>query len=159
SSATLSATAAGYVGYKFDKAFALRAGFFSLPSLRSMTGNYPYFAGTDRSMAVNYFRPGVTQGIWAEGEPVPGFKYIAMAGNLPNMLDMAATKTDFNSAYAASVWYDLNDFGLSWNDYAYHERPALRIGSAFTWAREDRLSDLATSSPENNATFISDGTL
>jgi hypothetical protein len=159
SSATLSATAAGYVGYRFHKAFALRAGFFSLPSLRSMTGNYPYFSGTDRSMAVNYFRPGFTQGVWGEGEVLPGLKYIAMVGNSLNTLDIAATKIDFNFAYSASVWYDLNNFGLSWNDYEYHEKPALRIGTAFTWAREDRLSDLATSSPENNATFISDGTL
>ena len=32
-------------------------------------------------------------------------------------------------------------------------------GTAFTFAREDRLSDLSTASPENNPTFISDGTL
>ena len=33
----------------------------------------------------------------------------------------------------------------------------MRVGSAFTFAREDRLSDLAEAGPENNATFISDG--
>ena len=82
SSATLSATAAGYVGYAFHEAFTLRAGFFSLPSLRAMTGTYPFFHGTDRSMAVNYMRPGFTQGVWAEGEPLPGFSYIAMIGQL-----------------------------------------------------------------------------
>ncbi|HTB61919.1 MAG TPA: hypothetical protein VLC06_28860, partial [Polyangia bacterium] len=54
SSADLTAAAAGFVGYRFHKAFALQAGFFSLPSLRAMTGTYPYFAGTDRSMEVNY---------------------------------------------------------------------------------------------------------
>ena len=71
STADLTAAAAGYVGYVFHKAFALRAGFFSLPSLRAMTGTYPYFAGTDRSMEVNYMRPGFTQGVWATGEPLP----------------------------------------------------------------------------------------
>jgi hypothetical protein len=159
SSATLSATAAGYVGYVFNKAFALRAGFFSLPSLRSMTGTYPFFPGTDRSMAVNYFRPGFTQGVWADGEVLPGVRYIAMLGNSLNTLDIAASKIDPYFAGAASVWYDWNQFGKPWNDYEYHTSPAIRTGAAFTYAREDRLSDLSTASPENNATFISDGTL
>jgi hypothetical protein len=159
SSATLSATAAGYVGYVFSKKFALRVGFFSLPSLRSMTGTYPFFPATDRSMAVNYMRPGFTQGIWGEGELFPNFRYIAMIGNSLNTLDIAASKIDQNFAYSASVWYDWNDFGKPWNDYEHHESPALRIGGAFTYAREDRLSDLSTASPENNATYMSDGTL
>ena len=120
SSATLSATAAGYVGYVFSKAFALRAGFFSLPSVRSMTGTYPFFHGTDRSMATNYMRPGFTQGVWANGELFPGFNYIAMIGNSLNTLDIAATKIDYNFAYSASVWYDGNKFGKAWNDYEHH---------------------------------------
>ena len=120
SSATLSATAAGFAGFVFNRAFALRAGFFSLPSTRSMTGTYPFFHSTDRSMANNYMRPGFTQGVWANGELFPGFNYIAMVGNSLNTLDIAATKIDFNFAYAASIWYDLHDFGKEWNDY---ERP------------------------------------
>jgi hypothetical protein len=159
SSATLSATAAGYVGYVFDPAFALRTGFFSLPSVRSLTGTYPFFHSVDRSMANNYVRPGFTQGVWANGELFPGFNYIAMIGNSLNTLDISANKIDENFAYSGSVWYDLNKFGKAWNDYEYHEAPALRLGTAFTWAREDRLSDLAVASPENNSTFISDGTL
>ena len=159
STADLTATAAGYVGYVFNKAFALRAGFFSLPSLRAMTGTYPYFAGTDRSMEVNYMRPGFTQGVWANGELFPGFNYIAMIGNSLNTLNIAASRIDYRFAYSASVWYDLNDFGKAWNDYEHHQAPALRIGTAFTYAREDRLSDLSESNPENNSTYMSDGTL
>ena len=159
SSATLTATAAGYAGWVFGRAFALRAGFFSLPSLRSMTGTYPYFPGTDRSMEVNYMRPGFTQGIWAEGELAPGLRYLAMMGNSLNTLDIAASKIDYQFAYSATLWWDHNDFGKAYNDWENHAAPALRMGAAFTYAREDRLSDLSTSSPENNATFISDGQL
>jgi hypothetical protein len=159
SSATLSATAAGYVGYVFDKAFALRAGFFSLPSLRAMTGTYPYFHGTDRSMAVNYMRPGFTQGVWANGEALPGLNYIAMIGNSLNTLDVTAARIDTDFAYSLSVWYDLNEFGNAWNDYEDHGKVALRLGTAGTLAREDRISDLSTASPENNSIFISDGNL
>ncbi len=159
SSATLSATAAGYVGFVFSKAFALRAGFFSLPSVRSLTGTYPFFHSTDRSMANNYVRPGFTQGVWANGEPFPGFNYIVMIGNSLNTLDLAATRIDDNFAYSGSIWYDLHGFDKPWNDNEYHEELALRIGTAFTFAREDRLSDLSTASPENNSIFISDGSL
>ena len=159
SSADLTAAAAGFVGYRFHKAFALQAGFFSLPSLRAMTGTYPYFAGTDRSMEVNYFRPGFTQGVWATGEPLPGLNYIAMIGNSLNTLNIAASRIDYRFAYAVSVWYDINSFGKAWNDYEHHESPSLRLGSAFTYAREDRLSDLSEANPENNSTYMSDGTL
>jgi hypothetical protein len=102
-------------------------------------------------------RPGFTQGVWANGELFPGFNYIAMVGNSLNTLDIKATNIDNNLAYAASIWYDHNDFRKEWNDYEYHPAPALRVGTAFTFAREDRLSDLDTAAPENNATFISDG--
>jgi hypothetical protein len=157
SSATLVATAAGYAGFNFSRGFALRAGYFSLPSTRSMTGTYPYFHGTDRSMSTNYFRPGFTQGIWGEGEPLDGFHYLAMVGNSLNTLDIKSANIDNRYAASATVWYDHNDFGKPWNDYEHHSSPAVRVGSAFTFAREDRLSDLAEAGPENNATFISDG--
>jgi hypothetical protein len=157
SSATLVATAAGYVGFVFSKAFALRAGYFSLPSVRSLTGSFPFFHANDRSMANNYMRPGFTQGMWAEGEPLPRFKYIAMVGNSLNTLDIKVSKIDNHFAGAVSIWYDWNDFRKEWNDYEYHEAPALRVGTAFTFAREDRLTGLDTATPENNATFISDG--
>jgi hypothetical protein len=160
SSATLVATAAGYAGFVFNKAFALRAGYFSLPSVRSLTGTYPFFHGIDRSMATNYFRPGFTQGVWANGEPFPGINYIAMIGNALNTLDIKASSLDENRfAGALSLWYDRNDFDRYWNDYEHHQSVSLRIGSAFTFAREDRLSDLEMTTPENNATYTSDGLL
>jgi hypothetical protein len=157
STATLVATAAGYAGFVFNKGFALRAGFFSLPSVRSLTGNYPFFHGTDRGLATNYFRPGFTQGVWANGEPLPGINYIAMLGNSLNTLDIKSANIDNHFAASVSIWYDRNDFGKAWNDYEHHQSVALRVGSAITYAHEDRLSDLAQAGPENNATFISDG--
>jgi hypothetical protein len=157
STATLVATAAGYAGYVFSRGFALRAGYFSLPSTRAMTGTYPWFQGTDRSMATNYFRPGFTQGAWANGEPLPGINYIAMIGNSLNTLDIKSTSIDHRFAGAVSVWWDHNNFDQFWNDYEHHEAVALRIGGAFTFSPEDRLSNLDQAGPENNATFISDG--
>jgi hypothetical protein len=159
SSATLVATAAGYVGYVFNKAFSLRAGYFSLPAVRSLTATYPFFHGNDRSMANNYMRPGFTQGVWANGELFPGFNYIAMVGNSLNTLDIKAASIDNHLAYSLSIWYDLNKFGKEWNDYEDHSSVALRVGTAFTYSREDRLSNTEVATPENNLTFTSDGHL
>ena len=88
----------------------------------AMTGNYPFFHGTDRSLATNYFRPGFTQGIWANGEPLPGFNYIAMVGNSLNTLDIKSANIDNNFAY---VGLDLvrpaTTSASAWNDYEYHD--------------------------------------
>jgi hypothetical protein len=110
-------------------------------------------------MALNYMRPGFTQGVWAEGEPLPGLSYIAMIGNSLNTLDITAGHIDTRFAYGATIWYDHNQFGLPWSDFEHHERPSLRFGMCGTYAREDRLSDLNTTKPENNATYLSDGVL
>ena len=82
-----------------------------------------------------------------------------MVGNSLNSLNIAASRIDYRFAYSASFWYDLNDFGKPWNDYEDHQKVALRLGTAFTYAREDRLSDLSDLNPENNSTYMSDGTL
>ena len=142
----------------FSKGFALRAGYFSLPST----------ALDDRHLSVlsraptGAWRPTTSgpvsrRAIWGEGEPLAGFHYIAMLGNSLNTLDIKSANIDNRFAASATVWYDHNDFGKPWNDYEHHTSPALRVGTAFTYAHEDRLSDLAEAGPENNATFISDG--
>ena len=66
-----------------------------------MTGTYPFFHGTDRSMSTNYFRPGFTQGVWAERRAAPGFNYIAMIGNSLNTLDIKAANIDNQLAASA----------------------------------------------------------
>jgi hypothetical protein len=77
------------------------------------------------------------------------------------LLLTAPARARINNDFAGSisVWYDLHDFGKPWNDLEYHTRPSLRIGTAFTFAREDRLSDLSAPNPENNSIYISDGSL
>ena len=158
SSATLSATAAGYVGYAFHEAFKLRAGFFSLPSLRAMTGTYPFFPGTDRSMAVNYMRPGFTQGIWAEGHGAARLQLHRHDRQLPqhpghrrHQDRHASSPTRRRSGTTTT------SSGCRGTTGSTTTRWPCGVGTAFTFAREDRLSDLSTASPENNAIFMSDG--
>ena len=49
-----------------------------------------------RSMADNFFRPGFTQGVWANGELGKGLNYIAFVGNALNSINISAAKIDTN---------------------------------------------------------------
>jgi hypothetical protein len=64
-----------------------------------------------------------------------------------NSLNIAASRIDYRFAHAVSCWYDINAFGKVWNDYDHHESPSLRLGTAFTYARDDRLFDLSEANP------------
>ena len=58
--------------YQFSKRFNLFAGIKSNPGSRSLQGSHPYWLGHDRVMADEFFRPFFAEGIWANGELVPG---------------------------------------------------------------------------------------
>jgi hypothetical protein len=117
-------------------------------------------------MADNFFRPGFTQGIWANGEPVEGLHYLAFVGNGLNTLNISASKIDTNLMYSASVWWEpLGAYGPPgksrnmYDDYFASEEVRIRLGGAFTRSREDRFSNLDQSSPENTSMYNSDGVL
>jgi hypothetical protein len=117
-------------------------------------------------MADNYFRPGFTQGIWANGEAVEGLNYLVFVGNGLNTLNISATKIDTNLMYSGSFWWEpLGDYGEpgkarnAYDDYFAYESPRIRIGTAFTRSKEDRFSNLDQSSPENTSLHNSDGVL
>ena len=59
---------ASNVGFSFNKALTVMAGYTGVPGSRSLVNTFPFFTSTDRSMADNFFRPGFTQGPWANGE-------------------------------------------------------------------------------------------
>ena len=105
-------------------------------------------------------RPGFTQGIWAEGELFPGFNYIAMVGNSLNTLDIKAANIDYRFAVLGHRLVRPQRLRQAVERLrAPRRRRRCASGTAFTYAREDRLSDLAEAGPENNATYISDGKL
>ena len=157
---------AGNIGWQFNKAFTLTGGYTGVPGSRSLVNTFPFFQSTDRTMADNFFRPGFTQGIWANGQLPHHLNYIAFVGNGLNTLNISAAKIDENLMASGSVWWEpLGDYGppgKSRNMYDdYYASPDLRIrlGTSYTWAKEDRFSDLDTSSPENTSIHNSDGVL
>ena len=164
SAGSASIVVAGNVGWQFSKAFTLTGGYFGVPGSRSLVATFPFFTANDRTMADNFFRPGFTQGIVMNGQPVKGLNYLAMIGNGLNTLSIAANKIDTNLLGSGSVWWEpLGDYappGRSRNmydDYFSSSKVRIRLGTSFTRSRENRFSDLDTSSPENTSIYNSDG--
>lgn len=155
-----SVVVAGGITYEFSEAFALSGGYNGLPGSRSLLGGFKELMGLDRSMADTFFRPGFTQGVWATGQPAEGLFYNVMIGNSLNTLQINASKIDVNLAYSGSVWWEpWGSYGVAYNDLEKHATPALRLGSCFTRAREDRFSDESVSTPDNVQLYNSDGVL
>jgi hypothetical protein len=101
SAGAASIVVAGTIGWQFNKALTVTAGYTGVPGSRSLVDTFPFFAAIDRSMADNFFRPGFTQGVWAKGEPVTGLNYLVFVGNGLNTLNISATKIDTNLLFPA----------------------------------------------------------
>ncbi|HEX2339703.1 MAG TPA: hypothetical protein VHI98_04415 [Vicinamibacterales bacterium] len=157
---------AGNIGWQFSRALAITGGYTGVPGSRSLVATFPFFTATDRSMADNFFRPGFTQGVWANGEPVKGLNYLTFVGNGLNTLNISANKIDTHLLFSGSVWWEpMGPYGEPgksrnmYDDYFASDKVRIRIGTAFTRSREDRFSNLDQSSPENTSLYNSDGVL
>ena len=166
SAGAASIVVAGNIGWQFNKRLTLTAGYTGVPGSRSLVNTFPYFTATDRSMADNFFRPGFTQGLWANGDLGHGLNYLAFVGNALNSINISAAKIDTNLLVAGSVWWEplgrYAEPGKSVNmydDYFAKKKVRIRLGTSFTRSREDRFSNLDQSSPDNTALFNSDGVL
>jgi hypothetical protein len=166
SAGAASIVVAGTIGWQFSEAFTLTGGYTGVPGSRSLVNTFPFFQSTDRTMADNFFRPGFTQGIWASGDLPYDLHYLAFLGNGLNTLNISAAKIDENLLYAGSLWWEpLGDYGPPgksrnmYDDYFSSPDLRIRLGTSFTSSREDRFSNLDTSSPENTSMYNSDGVL
>ncbi|HEY0460638.1 MAG TPA: hypothetical protein VGC97_15990 [Pyrinomonadaceae bacterium] len=166
SAGAASIVVAGNIGWQFNKALTVTAGYTGVPGSRSLVNTFPFFTSTDRSMADNFFRPGFTQGVWANGEPVKNLHYLAFVGNGLNTLSISANKIDPQLVLSGSVWWEpLGPYGEPgksrnmYEDYFESKKTRVRFGTAFTRSREDRFSNLDQSSPENTSLYNSDGVL
>jgi hypothetical protein len=166
SAGAASIVVASNIGWQFNKALTIMAGYTGVPGSRSLVNTFPFFTSTDRSMADNFFRPGFTQGAWASGELGNGLNYLAFVGNGLNTLNISANKIDTHLAFSGSTWWEpLGDYGEAgksrnmYDDYFASKTVRIRLGTAYTRSREDRFSNLDQSSPENTSLYNSDGVL
>ncbi len=157
---------AANIGWYFNKAFTFTGGYTGIPGSRSLVNTFPFFTSIDRSMADNFFRPGFTQGVWANGDLGKGLNYLAFVGNGLNTLNISANVIDNNLALAGSMWWEpLGAYGEPgkarnmYDDYFSSKTVRIRVGTAFTRSREDRFSNLDETTPDNTSMFNSDGVL
>jgi len=166
SAGAASIVVAGNIGWQFNKKLTLTAGYTGVPGSRSLANTFPYYTAIDRSMADNFFRPGFTQGLWANGELGHGLNYIAFLGNALNSINVSATKLDTQLLGSGSLWWEplgrYAEPGKSVNmydDFFAQKKARIRIGTSYTQSKEDRFSNLDQSSPDNTALHNSDGVL
>jgi len=166
SAGAASIVVAGNIGWRFNKGLTLTGGYTGVPGSRSLVNTFPFFQPTDRSMADNFFRPGFTQGVWANGEPLKNLNYLAFVGNGLNTLNISANKIDTNLLLSGSVWWEplgaFSEPGKSrqmYDDYFASKKSRIRIGTSTTRSREDRFSETDQSSPDNTSIYNSDGVL
>ena len=157
---------AGNIGWQFNKALTFTGGYTGVPGSRSLVNTFPYFTATDRSLSDNFFRPGFTQGAWANGDLGKGLNYLAFVGNGLNTINISAAKIDTNLLVSGSVWWEpLGHYGEPgksvnmYDDYFAQKKVRIRVGTSYTRSPEDRFSNLDQSSPDNTALFNSDGVL
>ncbi len=148
------------VGYQFNRKFNLYAGIFGNMGTRSLQGSHPYWLGHDRVMADEFFRPYFTQGVFANGEILPGLWYGAAVGNTSSTLGTTAVQLDRNFTYSGSMWWmpTTHEFGPrgAYGDWEGHEELATRFGFSAADSPEQRYTDIDTASG-NTVVKLADG--
>ncbi len=151
----------GWLNYRFNKAFDLRVGNWLVPGTREWIESFRYTLGADRLMATTFFRPNISPGIWAQGEPLPGLNYVAMVANSLNRFTQGVERVGTAGAFGGTVWWEpLADFGPGPSDIEQHETLSPRIGTNVAFSRESNqgLSTTALGNPEDTILRLSNGT-
>lgn len=149
----------GNLGYRFSRKFNLYGGIGPNPGSRSVMGSHPYWLGTDRVMADEFFRPYFSMGIWANGEPVPGLWYDVMVSNTSSQLGITASQLDREFTYGGTVWWmpTTKEFGPrgAYGDWEMHQELATRFGLSYVKSPEQRFADIGDD-PGNTTLKLAD---
>lgn len=157
---------AGNVNYRFTERITVGGGIASLPGVRSVEGNFPYWLMVDeRQITDEFFRPSYTTGIWAKGAIVKGLDYHVMLGNNLSQFGIDAGVLDgkLNTVAAALIWMPTTgEFGRvsgSFGDFDWHEKVATRLAVHLTHSDETRQAQPKTDGFDNVQLRVSDGTV
>jgi hypothetical protein len=152
----------GWINYHFSDAFDVRVGNWLVPGTREWLTSFRYTLGADRLMATTFFRPNISPGIWAQGEPIQGLRYVAMFANSLNRFTRGIQGVGSYGAFGGTVlWEPLGSFGLGPSDIENHQSPALLIGTSTAISREANqgfTTDQQLENPEDTILRLSDGT-
>lgn len=155
---------AGWLTYRIVDQLTVAGGIWSLPSVRSLEGEFPKFLRTDsRTIADEFFRGAYTSGIWAMGSLTPNLTYRVMLANNLSALGVDTGQLDgkMDTVSGVLTWYpstgEYGDGG-GFGDFDPHQEVATRIGIHGTRSTETRQSQPGENVPENTQVRLSDGT-
>jgi hypothetical protein len=150
----------GNLQYRVSPALVFGAGLGPNLTSRSVQGSWPYWAGTDRQMAEEFFRGGFSSGFWVTGQALPRLYYTLSVNNNISQLGTVQANDTPNLAYSGSLrWLPTtgelgprNGFG----DLEFHEKLATQFGVSAATSRESRYAD-DDQSPNATQIRLSDG--
>jgi hypothetical protein len=152
----------GLVSYTFKPALTITGGIVYNPANRTNQGQWPYFHGTDRTMADEFFKGGGAIGVSATGkmDKAGKFSYKAVVSNTNNNLGIDGSQLDRKFTYGGSIWYMSNgEFGPrngGMGDFEHHDKPAGMIGVYSLYSPEQRFTG-SNNALENASIRLSDG--
>jgi fermentation-respiration switch protein FrsA (DUF1100 family) len=135
----------GNLQYQFNQAVTLGVGILPNLTARSMQGSWPFWAGSDRTMAEDFFRGGFSSGVFVAGQPISKLYYnLSVNTNLSQLGTTAANDTR-DMAYSASLMWmpTTGEFGPrgGLGDLEHHERLATRFGVSAGHSHESRYAN------------------
>lgn len=135
----------GNLQYRFSRAFAMGVGILPNLTARSMQGSWPFWAGSDRTMAEDFFRGGFSSGLFVTGQPWSRVYYTASVNTNISQLGVTAANDTRDVAYSASLMWmpttgELGPRG-GLGDLEYHEKLATRFGISAGSSREARYAN------------------
>lgn len=150
----------GLLRYNVSPRLTFGAGIGPSLTARSMQGSWPFWAGSDRQMAEEFYRGGFASAFFATGELFDRFYYTASVNRSLSQLGITAANDNRNYAYSAAVWWmpTTGEFGPrgGFGDLEHHETPATRFGMSACHAREGRYASL-DDAPRHGQLRLSDG--
>jgi hypothetical protein len=150
----------GNLQYRFNRGLILGVGILPNLTARSMQGSWPFWAGSDRTMAEDFFRGGFSSGLFAAGQPIDRLFYNVSVNTNISQLGVTAANDTRNMSYSASLMWmpTTGEFGPrgGLGDLEHHEKLATRFGISAGSSREARYAD-NTVAPNATQIKLSDG--
>jgi hypothetical protein len=150
----------GNLQYRFNPGLIVGVGILPNLTARSMQGSWPFWAGSDRTMAEDFFRGGFSSGLFVAGQPLSKFYYNVSVNSNISQLGVVAANDTRNMSYSASLMWmpTTGEFGPrgGLGDLEHHEQLATRFGISAGTSREARYAN-NTVPPNATQIKLSDG--
>jgi hypothetical protein len=151
----------GNLQYTVGTGLTVGVGILPNRTARSMQGSWPFWAGSDRQMAEDFFRGGFSSGAFITGRALPNFYYAASINTNVSQLGVTAANDTRAMSYSASVvWLPTTgEFGPrgGLGDLEYHEKLATRFGVSTGYAPNEARYAPDSLPPNETQIRLSDG--